>query len=261
MFEAHKDLTQTTADRADTAQPEAARPGKAGVPARASALHAVPAVPDYLRETYTWAYLRPLSLVIFDHPAVVSAILWGHAGRLERALLDELRPGQRVLQPACVYGDLSPRIAAFLGPGGRLDVADVAPVQAENCRLKLREFPNATVALFDAAEPRPPVYDAVCSFFLLHEMPDDYRTRVVNALLGAVRPGGKAVFIDYHKPHRAHPLKWLTGLVFDLLEPFAKGLWSHEISDYAQTRDGFTWSTTTYFGGLFQKTVARRNRP
>lgn len=229
----------------------------AGVP-RKSGVAAPGVVPDYLRGTYTWAYLRPLSVRLLDRQAVVSAILWGNDRRLERALLAELRPAQRVLQPACVYGDLSPGIAAYLGPHGRLDVSDVAPLQVENCRRKLRAFPNATVRIWDAADPRSGIYDVVCSFFLLHEMPDSYKRRVIDALLKAVRPGGKVVFVDYHKPHRAHPLKGLMSLIFDLLEPFAKSLWENDIESFASSTVDFVWSKQTYFGGLYQKTIARR---
>ena len=64
-------------------------------------------VPDYLRDTYTWAYLRPESVWLLDRDSVVNAILWGNYRRLLRAALAELRPGQRVYQPACVYGDVS----------------------------------------------------------------------------------------------------------------------------------------------------------
>ena len=47
-------------------------------------------------------------------------------------------------------------------------------------------------------------------------------------------------------------------LIFDLLEPFAKSLWHADIADFASTRDDFAWSKQTYFGGLYQKTVALR---
>ena len=244
-----------------SATPEAALDTFIGHSAEVRCDTAPPAIPNYSKAVYSWAYLRPASLILFDHQAVVNAILWGNARRLERAVLAELTPGQRVLQPACAYGDLSPEIAAFLGPRGRPDVSDVVPVQVENCRRKLGDFPNATVSLWDAAEAHPPVYDTVCCFFLLHEMPDDYRRRVVDALLGAVRPGGKVVFVDYHKPHWAHPLKPVMSLVFDTLEPFAKGLWANEISSYAGAKEGFAWSKQTYFGGPYQKTVARRDGP
>ncbi len=216
-------------------------------------------IPLYLRRTYAWAYLWPNSIRLLDRPAVVSAILWGNYGRLRDAALAEVAPGQDVLQPACVYGDFSPRLATHLGPEGHLTVADVAPQQAENCRRKLGSHANATVRVCDAADHTPASYDAVSCFFLLHEMPDDHKRRVVDALLAAVRPGGKVVFVDYHGPHAAHPLRPVMSLVFDLLEPFAKALWRHEIRDYATQAADFRWTKETYFGGLYQKTVACRS--
>jgi ubiquinone/menaquinone biosynthesis C-methylase UbiE len=219
---------------------------------------APPAVPNYLRDCYAWAYLSQSTLTLLDRPLVVSAILWGNYRRLRRAVLAELRPGQRVLQPACVYGDFSPSIARFLGSRGRLEVCDVAPLQVENCRSKLKDFPQASVRLRDAATPGGGGFDAVCCFFLLHEMPEDYKRAVVDALLSSVRPGGKVIFVDYHRPHWAHPLKAVMSLVFDTLEPFAKDLWRRDIAGYASAGEPFIWSKETYFGGLYQKVVARR---
>jgi len=215
-------------------------------------------VPAYLRRTYAWAYLWPNSIRLLDRPAVVSAILWGNYGRLRDAALAEFQPGQAVLQPACVYGDFSPRLSGHLGPYGRLTVGDVAPQQVENCRRKLAPVGNATVEVRDAANHPAAGHDAVCCFFLVHELPDDHKRRVVDALLAAARPGGKIVFVDYHRPHPAHPLRPVMSLVFDLLEPFAKSLWRREISDFATHADQYTWTKQTYFGGLYQKIVARR---
>ena len=215
-------------------------------------------VPDYLRRVYTWAYVHRWAPKVLDRPWVVSAILWGNDRGLIDAALSELRPGQRVLQPACVYGRLSAEIAALLGPRGHLDVCDVVPAQIENCARKLDRFDNVTQSLRDAATPVGIEYDVACCFFLLHEIPEDYKRRVVGALLDAVVPGGKAVFVDYHQCHPLHPLRPVMSLVFDFLEPFAKGLCRHEVSDYAARAEDFVWSTETYFGGLYQKTVARR---
>ena len=217
-----------------------------------------PAIPDYLRETYAWAYLRPSSVRILDRPLVVSSILWGNYHRLLKALLAELDPGQRVLQPACVYGDFSTRLARFLGPHGELEVIDIAPIQVQHCRRKLASLPQASVRLGDAAAMQSGTYDAISCFFLLHELPDQTKRLAVKALLSAVKPGGKAVFVDYHRPHPIHPLKPVTGLVFRLLEPYAASLWENEIESLAGAADGFTWTKQTFFGGLYQKVVARR---
>jgi SAM-dependent methyltransferase len=254
----------------EATEPQGKRPGErrariAEAPPETLAAGAVasggtvpPAVPDYLRDCYTWAYLNRRMLTLLDRPLVVSAILWGTYSRLLRSVLAELRPGQRVLQPACVYGNFSPAIARFLGPRGRLEVCDVVPLQVENCRRKLKDLPQASVGLRDAAALGGGGYDAVCCFFLLHEMPEDYKRAVVDALLSSLRPGGKVIFVDYHKPHWAHPLKPVMSLVFDTLEPFAKDLWRRDIAGYARGGDQFAWSKETYFGGLYQRVVARR---
>ncbi len=217
----------------------------------------VPDVPAYLEDVYSWAYLSPRNLALLDRPWIVSSILWGNYGKLLRATLAEVRPGQRVLQPACVYGDFSPRLATHVGPGGCLHVADVAPLQVANCRRKLQPYPNARACVHDAADLGGE-YDAVCCFFLLHELPDAYKRKVVAALLGSVVPGGKVIFVDYHRPHGAHPLKPAMSLVFETLEPFAKALWRREIRDFARESDRFSWSKQTYFAGMYQKIVARR---
>lgn len=217
----------------------------------------VPDVPTYLEDVYSWAYLNPRNLALLDRPWVVSAILWGNYGKLLRATLAEVQPGERVLQPACVYGDFSPRLAAHVGPTGSLHVADVAPLQVANCRRKLKPFPNARACVRDAADLGGD-YDAVCCFFLLHELPDAYKRKVIDALLGSVIPGGKVIFVDYHRPHGAHPLKPAMSLVFESLEPFAKALWTRKIQDFAGEPERFSWSKQTYFAGMYQKTVAHR---
>jgi|TARA_B100000315_G_C14410392_1_gene510739 SAM-dependent methyltransferase len=135
-------------------------------------------------------------------------------------------------------------------------VVDVTPIQVASCQRKLRKFSHITVRLADSKYPAAKQYDVVCCYFLLHELPIDYKQMVVNALLASVRPGGKAVFVDYHKPHWAHPIKPITSLVFDTLEPFAKQLWRHEIADFADRAEAFSWKKDTYFGGLFQRVVA-----
>lgn len=215
-------------------------------------------LPAYLEDNYWWAYLRPASLKLLDHTPVVSAILWGRYARLKHAALAEIEPDHRILQAACVYGDFSSDIARSLGPAGRLEVIDIAPLQVTNCRRKLQDFRYAQVRVADAAAPGGGPYDVVCCFFLLHELPDTYKRKVVDALLSSTSATGRVVFIDYHRPGRYHPLKLITGFVFDCLEPFAKSLWHNEISSFARSAAEFTWRKETYFGGLYQKVVAER---
>ncbi|MBC8339764.1 MAG: class I SAM-dependent methyltransferase [Rhodospirillales bacterium] len=244
-------------DPAPSRQPSTQTDTETGVEAAPVPIRPPVQVPHYLRDVYTWAYLDPRNVQLLDREWIVGVILWGQNHRLRDAALSDIEPGQKVLLPASVYGDLTPAMARHIGHTGKLDVIDVAQVQVDRCRKKLLPYPWASVRHGDARSPGGQ-YDTVCCFFLLHEVPDPEKHAIVNALLNSVRPGGKAVFVDYHKPHWAHPLKWLTAGVFRFLEPFAISLWKTKIQDYAAHPEGFSWQTETYFGGLYQKTVAKR---
>lgn len=218
-----------------------------------------PEIPAYLQETYYWAYVNPRNVKLLDHEIVVRTILWQQHNRLQRLAFAEIEPGQRVLQPASVYGRFVPNLASHIGPSGSFDVVDVAEVQVNSVRRKLREHHHAHVHHSNIIHFSSKPYDVVCCYFLLHEVPDEMKHRIVNHLLNMVKPDGKVVFVDYHKPRWWHPLKLITSVVFDTLEPFAKGLWRQQISDFADRPEQYSWRTETIFGQLFQKTVATRS--
>lgn len=222
-------------------------------------IDADPFIPEYMKEIYYWAYLNPRNVRMLDRETVVKIILWFQHNRLQRAAFAELEPGQKVLQPASVYGDFCPNLARHLGPDAELEILDIAPVQVLGCRRKMASLPQARVNRGNAADLGEQLYDAICCYFLLHEVPLEYKFAIVQELLNHVRPGGKVVFVDYHKPHWAHPLKPITSLVFDTLEPFAKDLWRYPIETFCNGDKRFNWRQQSYFGGLFQKTVAQRN--
>ena len=215
-------------------------------------------IPGYLRRVYSWAYLSPLGQRILDRHIIVTSILWGNIDRLIQAACEEVTPGSSVLQTACVYGNFSAILASKIGPEGYLEVIDVAPIQVNSCRAKLKDYPYAVVRVRDAAEPSDRSYDTVCCFFLLHEVPESYKARIVRSVLDSVEVGGKVVFVDYHRPSPLHPLRPFMLGVFMTLEPFALPLWRNEIASYAEDRERFDWQKQTFFGGLYQKTVARR---
>ena len=221
-------------------------------------LHAPARLPEYLSDTYTWAYLNPRTMPWLDRAPVVSAILWGNAGRLMRWAVSRFAPGQTVLQAACVYGDFSAMLARRLGVEGHLVVTDVAPIQISNARRKLASLRQAELRVADLVEPIAEQYDAVCCFFLLHEVPENARRRIVANLLGAVKPGGRAVFVDYHRPQRWHPLAPVMALVFRWLEPFAPSLLDTPIESLAEEARDFDWHKQTRFGGLYQLIEANR---
>jgi ubiquinone/menaquinone biosynthesis C-methylase UbiE len=232
-------------------------------PVLPAAARPVPPVPRYLEQLYWWAYVHPNAVQVFEREWLVNAILFGHYGRLRDSALDALgRPVQgRTLQVACVYGNLTPRLRERLAPDAQLDVIDVLPVQLHNLAKKMP--PDERVALMqgDASQLHcaDAHYDQVLLFFLLHEMPESVRRATLSEAMRVLRPGGRLVIVDYHRPSRWHPLRPLMHQVFRHLEPYAFDLWRHEVSDFMP--DGVAprrVEQRTWFGGLYQQLVITR---
>jgi SAM-dependent methyltransferase len=215
-------------------------------------------LPAYLAETYYWAYVDRRAVALLDHDVVVDVILWGNRRRLQGAVLDRVNQGSSVLLASHVYGGFVAELARRTGENGRLDVLDLVPNQVARCRRKLIDMPWAKARLGDVERPPDGAYDTVVSIFLLHELPDPVRGRVVDALLERVRPRGEAIFLDYHRPRRWHPLRPLMHLVFSCFEPFAEAMWRTPIPRLASRTDDIDWQTQEVFGGLYQITTARR---
>ena len=219
-----------------------------------------PTIPDYLVRTYWWAYLHPRSVRIFEHQWIVNLILWGNFARLRDIALDTLgkRISGRTLQVACVYGDFTRKIVERLSPGARLDVIDVAPIQLGNLRSKLADRKDVFLSRQDASDLsyETDSFDQVVVFFLLHELPADFRKRAVHEVMRVVKPGGKVVFVDYHQPVRYHPHRYIMRPILRLLEPYALDLWNTEITDWlSRDTSPVRVEKSTFFGGLYQKVV------
>ena len=217
-------------------------------------------IPQYLTETYWWAYIHPRAVRIFDRVVAVNFILFGNYRRLRDAVMGAL-PSQltgKTLQVACVYGDFTPELISRLAPGASLDVVDVVPIQLENLRRKVPEEAPVELHLRDstALEFETAAYDQAVVFFLLHEQPEDVRRQTLAEVARVVKPGGRVVVVDYHRPHGLNPLRLLMKPVLSWLEPFALDLWRCEVSSWlpeelAEPRV----QKTTYFGGLYQRLV------
>lgn len=218
-------------------------------------------VPDYLIDVYDWAYVDPKWATWLDRSIVVRLLLFGNDVRLMRHYLDAIQPGMKVWQVAHVYGDLVQRVAARVGPGGEFHLTDITPIQIEHGRTKLAAFPWAKVIRADAATfDSGTDYDLICSFFLQHEVPEEKKRQIVDHLLECPPPGGKALFVDYHRPAWWQPVRWILKGVNAWLEPFADALWRHEIRDYASHAERFAWRQHTFFGGTYQAVWAERTK-
>jgi ubiquinone/menaquinone biosynthesis C-methylase UbiE len=219
-----------------------------------------PQIPDYLEEVYWWAYIRPNAVAFFERQWIVNLILWGNFIKLRDKALDELGASisGKTLQIACVYGNFSEKLTQRITNGGVLDIVDILPIQLENIRRKLS--PLAPVRVFHsdstALKFADATYDQAVMFFLLHEMPEQVRMDTLREALRVVKPGGKLVIVDYHKPSAFNPLRYLFPIVYRLLEPFALDIWRQSIEEWLP--QGFVpakLTKDTYFGGLYQKIV------
>ena len=223
----------------------------------------VPAIPEYLQKYYWWAYLSPRAVRFFEREWLINLILWGNYASLCDSLLAELAAArdQRVLQIACVYGDLSQRLLSRLGDGGQLDVIDVAPVQLANLRRKRPPDPRLRLHQQDASALAFPEagFDSTVLFFLLHEQPADVRAATLAEALRVTRPGGKIIIVDYHQPRPGNPLRYVMKIVLQLLEPFALDLWRQEITSWLSAgKLPVSVEKTTLYGDLYQKLVIRK---
>jgi SAM-dependent methyltransferase len=216
-------------------------------------------LPDYMKDVYGWAYVNPRHVAWLDHNWVVRVLLFGHDRSLMRAYLDLVRPGMKVWQVAHVYGDLVCRVADKVGVNGVFDLTDITPVQVEHARSKLSGVAQARVLHADAASHvGAGDYALIASFFLLHEVPDEMKRRIVDNMLEQVPAHGRALFVDYHRPAWWHPVGLLLRVINRRLEPFALSIWRHEISDYARDAGAFEWRKRTLFGGVYQVLIAER---
>jgi ubiquinone/menaquinone biosynthesis C-methylase UbiE len=203
-------------------------------------------------------------VVAFERGWLVNAILFGNYRRLRDAALTEL--GGTItgstLQIACVYGDLTPLLHRRLAHDAHLDVVDVLPIQlrnlanklpADDARVSLMQGDSSSLACADGA------YDQVLLFFLLHEQPAKVRRSTLAEAMRVVKPGGRIVIVDYHRPLRSHPLRLLVKAVFQSLEPYAMDLWQDGIEVFLPVgMKPASLVKQTYFGGLYQKLIVVR---
>jgi ubiquinone/menaquinone biosynthesis C-methylase UbiE len=220
-------------------------------------------VPDYLEKTYWWAYTHPNAVRVFERQWLVNLILWGNFSRLRDMALQEMGDVIQgsVLQVACVYGDFTQHLVRRLGPRGHLNVIDVAPVQIKNLHSKLDDKRQVSILQQDASDLHfdDASQDSVVVFFLLHEMPAEVRCKTIAEALRVTKPGGKVVFVDYHKPATSSPFRYIMVPILTTLEPFAMDLWRGNIADWLPADCQYTHiDKQTYFGGLYQKVVITR---
>ncbi|NQV47385.1 MAG: class I SAM-dependent methyltransferase [Rhodospirillaceae bacterium] len=191
-------------------------------------------MPWYLVRHYWWAYLWPVAVWFFDHQPIINAILFGQYRKLMDATMARLahRPKGRVLQLTCVYGELTPKLAAALHPEP-LHITDVAQIQLDVARRKLGHSDQLMATRMNAEHLgyEDDSFSTIVLFFLLHEMPEEARRNTLAECMRTLVPGGVLLMTEYaprpqrHLLYRFPPSRWLLVR----LEPFLGTFWLEDM--------------------------------
>lgn len=214
-------------------------------------------LPAYLTDIYSWLYFNPKLYNFLDNTVLLNFLTLGSHHFLTEELIKEIYPHSNVLQIGATLGGQIEKTYTALRMKGTYTIVDAIPQILENCREKHLDqritFVRANVARGIKGE-----YDIIICYMLLHELPPLTRSKILENIITALRPGGKAVFIDYHCPFPFHPLKFLVRTVNRLYQPFAETLWKQSVRSLTPNREKCTWTKQTYYGGLYQKVVATK---
>lgn len=220
-----------------------------------------PEIPYYLTDVYNWAYVKPKNVNFLDRPFIYHSILFGQGWKLMEEYLKEINESTNMLQVAHVYGNIIPEVLKKIGIKGHLDIIDAVPYQLERLKTKLEGIPHSNVEMWvqDASTTFHREYDTIGIYFLLHEVPNVTKIKIIDNALNVIKEtNGKLIFIDYHNPATYNPVRPILKLVDTFLEPFAHVMWHKEIKDFANNADEFNWEKTTYFMGAYQKVVVTK---
>jgi ubiquinone/menaquinone biosynthesis C-methylase UbiE len=226
-----------------------------------------PPIPDYLETYYWWAYVRPWAISFFENSILVNVILWGYYGVLRAAVLEQIAhyAPRRILQIACVYGDLTPKLLALATTiGSEMDVVDIVAAQLANLRRKLPLTARVNLMQHDSSALHCPdqSYDCALMFFLLHEQPAAIRTKTLAQAWRVLAAGGRLIIVDFASPRWWHPLRYFWLPLLNRLEPFGADLWGRGAGMQWLAEDMLRQcrSHRRFCGGLFQLLVLEKPR-
>lgn len=215
-------------------------------------------MPGYMESVYPHIYSSKLLTSLFNEDHVANALKYFQLNTLIRRVVKYVQPNTDILQMGATWGPLEYCVAKKQNFRGRYHIEDISPVQYEAAKAKVAPWLNAKAKLRDFTVPTKKVrtYDTVICFFSLHEMPDERKKITIKRAINVLNLEGRAIFVDYHKPTKYHPLRFLIRQANRISEPFAESLWNTEIKNYLQFKPNIIWSKETFFGGLFQITTA-----
>ena len=179
-----------------------------------------------------WIYKSPFFIRLVDRMFVVSSILLFQYSNLVSCVVKRLNPSlkdKRVLQISCAFGNVSEKIAESCARQGAKEfvLTDIMQSEIDHAERKLTRFGKlCTFLKRDATnlEFEDQSFDYVVVFFLPHELPHDKKCKLIEESNRVLKPGGKVVFGEFHKP-RLKILEILGRIYFYIFEPYATEMW------------------------------------
>lgn len=196
------------------------------------------AIPEYLKKTYSWAYVNPRAIAFWDRPFIINFVLFGNYRRLRNRVLERIPADKKIVMLGSCYGDLIPRIHS---KARSLTVVDCVQAQLDQvhkkcaCDTILSDAKDSSVETGSA--------DIVVLFFLLHELPTEWKSAVLAEAYRIAGTNGKVLICEFSEPYWWNALGYIERLIFKFFEPFAFELinikWSKKNERY-------------HFGGLYR---------
>lgn len=221
-------------------------------------------LPLNIKGFYSWLYDSDKMSEFFDKQYVNDILTLGACRQLSYELAREIPMNANVIQFGITFGNQIDLIARKITSYGKYLVIDNNAKQIKRCENKFYGlYPQLKFEKADASRFKSDTkFDRVICYNLLHELPPLSKIKVVDSALNLVGPKGKVIFIDYHNPSKWNPLRYFIRMFNRLFQPFAEKLWERGIDMYATKSSDFSWRKNTYWGGMYQKTIAtRKSKP
>ncbi|MGE4133042.1 MAG: methyltransferase domain-containing protein [Bdellovibrionales bacterium] len=212
----------------------------------------------YLRNFHfqTDGYLSERSAKRYDHQ--VEILFNGTAGAMRRAVLPPLvshalHPG-RILEMGSGAGSTT-RYLAETFPNAKITAMDLSAPYLKVAQRNLKAYPRIDFVQGDVTNTqfKDESFDAVVSVYLLHELPDSEREKLIREAWRLLKPGGILVLADSLQWDDTPDLNWALDRFPKIYhEPFYK---NYVQSDLAKTMGSLTKTPTQQRHALFTKVV------
>jgi len=223
-------------------------------------------IPAYLSSVYDKIYIKGRLAKYLDTDRFANISTFGQYEKIKQSVLQEVKEMQNILWIGNAWGNLMREIAQGIGLQGSFDVVEAAPRQTARLKEKLKDCSNSKVMLDDIEFYYPKKsrkrvkYDLVIAYFLLHEMPDRKKKRVIESLISLTTRSGKIMFVDYDKPAKSNLLKYPVIWANRIIEPFAESLMTDGLEKFVPEPEKYIWEKVNFLDGLYQRTTIKRKR-